>query len=230
MQGSDQIKQEFMKTVAIITAAGYGKRMGRPKQFIEIGCKPILERTLTVFNGTKVVDEMILVVNPEDVERSKKLKFSKLKKIIAGGKERQDSVFNGLKALPEDAEIVAIHDGARPFVSEQIIEKAISEAKDFGAVVVGVPVKDTIKSVTSNGNRVTGTLNRDELWAAQTPQVFKKDIIVRAYQCKHRVTDDAMLVEKLGIPVKMVMGSYQNIKITTTEDLKIAQGILKKGE
>ncbi|MFH1684455.1 MAG: 2-C-methyl-D-erythritol 4-phosphate cytidylyltransferase [Candidatus Margulisiibacteriota bacterium] len=222
-----------MKTVAIITAAGYGRRMGQPKQFLEIAGKSVLERTILVFDQTKVIDEIILVVNPEDVERAKKFKYPKLKKVIGGGKERQDSVYNGIKALPEDAEIVAIHDGARPFILPEIIEKAIEETKRSGAVVVGVPVKDTIKLVTSNGNRVTSTLNRNELWAAQTPQVFKKDIILKAFHDGHgrySVTDDAMLVEKLGIPVKMVMGSYQNIKITTPEDLIVAQGILRKGD
>lgn len=218
-----------MKTVAIVTAAGHGKRMGQPKQFIEIGGKPILERTLAVFDGTKVIDEIVLVVNQEDIERAKKFKFAKLKQVVAGGEERQDSVYNGLKVLPEDCEIVAIHDGARPFITPEIIEKAVEEAKEFGAVVVGVPVKDTIKSVNSNQLTVTSTLNRDGLWAAQTPQVFKKEIILRAYEegvSKHQATDDAMLVEKLGIAPKMVMGSYQNIKITNSEDLKIAKGIL----
>ncbi len=222
-----------MKTVAIITAAGYGKRMGRPKQFIQIGGKSVLEWTLSVFENAKIVDEMILVVNKEDVEQAKKFKFLKLKQVVAGGKERQDSVFEGLKVLPEDAEIVAIHDGVRPFVSAEIIEKAVAEAKECGAVVVGIPVNDTIKSVNHQKLTVINTLNREELWAAQTPQVFKKEIILQAYKKgkeKHRVTDDARLVEKLGIPVKMIMGSYQNIKITSPEDLKIAEGILRKGE
>lgn len=220
-----------MKTVAIITAAGYGKRMGQPKQFIEIGGRPILEWTLSVFDGTEIIDEIVLVVNQEEVERAKKFKFAKLKRVVAGGKERQDSVYNGLKALPEDTEIVAIHDGARPFVTEEIIGKAIAAAKEFGAVVVGVPLKDTVKLVEGQGSRVKGTMNRDELWAAQTPQVFKKEIILCAYkegQGKHQVTDDAMLVEKTGNPVTMVMGSYKNIKITTPEDLLIAETFLNK--
>ncbi len=222
-----------MKTVAIITAAGYGKRMGQPKQFIEIGGRPILEWTLAVFENTKVIDEIILVVNAENVERAKKIKFSKLKQVVAGGSERQNSVYNGLKALPEDAEIVAIHDGARPFVTSEIIEKAVSEVKNHGAVVVGVPVRDTIKQVESRKLRVESTLDRDKMWAAQTPQVFKKDLILRAYlegNNKHKVTDDAMLVEKLGGSVKMVMGSYRNIKITSPDDLKVAEKILEESK
>ena len=217
-----------MKTIAIITAAGYGKRMGKPKQFLEIYGKPILERTISVFEQAKIIDEIIVVVNEEDVARVKK--SGKVRQVISGGRKRQDSVFNALNVLPEDVEIVAIHDGARPFVTPEIIEQAVSEAIKVGAVVVGVPVKDTIKSVRSSGLGVRSTLNRNELWAAQTPQVFKKDIILKAYQDgkdKFQVTDDAMLVEKMGKPVKMVMGSYQNIKITTPEDLIVAQGILR---
>ncbi|MFH1576253.1 MAG: 2-C-methyl-D-erythritol 4-phosphate cytidylyltransferase [Candidatus Margulisiibacteriota bacterium] len=219
-----------MKTVAIITAAGYGRRMGQPKQFLEIEGKPILARTIAVFEQTKIIDEIIVVVNQEDVERVKKFKYKKLKQVVAGGKERQDSVYNGLRALPADTEIVAIHDGARPFISPEIIEQAVDEALEVGAVVVGVPVKDTIKKVASS--QVVSSQDRNELWAAQTPQVFKKDIILKAYeaQAQAQVTDDAMLVEKLGIPVKMVLGSYQNIKITTPSDLQMAQGILKGGK
>jgi len=220
-----------VKTVAIITAAGYGKRMGQPKQFLEINGKPILEWTLSVFNATKMVDEVILVVHQEGLERARQLQFPKLKQVVPGGKERQDSVYNGLKALPEDTEIVVIHDGARPFVTEQEIRRAVEEAEESGAVVVGVPVKDTIKQVSSKQLAVSSTPDRKQLWAAQTPQVFKKEIILRAFKegyNKHQVTDDAMLVEKLGIPVKMVMGSYRNIKITTPDDLRIAEELLKE--
>jgi 2-C-methyl-D-erythritol 4-phosphate cytidylyltransferase len=248
-----------MKAVVIITAAGYGKRMGKPKQFLEIAGKSMLERTISVFENTEVISEIILVVNREDIERAKKIKFSKLKQIVAGGKERQDSVFNGLKALPDDAKIVAIHDGARPFITIKIIEKAVEEAQKSGAAVVGVPVKDTIKEIkndksfdralrpaqgsteqsrgaqdklqmTNDGRIVFKTIDRESLWAAQTPQVFKKEIILKAYEQgkdKYQVTDDSMLVEKMGVEVKMVMGSYQNLKITTPEDLKIAEGILR---
>lgn len=220
-----------MKTAAIITAAGYGKRMGQPKQFLELAGKAILERTIAVFDQSPVIDDIIVVVNAEDVDKVKKLKVKKVKKVVAGGKERQDSVFSGLKALPKDTDIVAIHDGARPFVSTEMIEKAVAEAKECGAVVVGVPVKDTIKKVTSNQLTVTSTVERSQLWAAQTPQVFKKELILRAFEQgmgKHQVTDDAMMVELLGVTVKLVPGSYENIKITTPDDLKMAEGILKK--
>jgi len=186
--------------------------------------------TLSVFQKTKAIDEIILVVNAEEKIHTKGLKFSKIKKIVAGGRERQASVYNGLKALPENTGIVVIHDGARPFVSPAMIEAAIEQAKKHGAVVVGVPVKDTIKLVNPKTKTVIRTLPRDRVWAAQTPQVFKRDLIMKAYQKygKQKVTDDAMLVEKMGKQVKMLIGSYLNLKITTPEDLLLAEAFLGK--
>ena len=222
-----------MRTVAIITAAGQGKRMGRSKQFIEINGKAVLEWTLAAFQKAEAVDEIVLVVNAEDIEKARKFKFPKIKRIVAGGEERQDSVRNGLNALPEDTEMVVIHDGARPMITGEIIKRAVLEAEKNGAVVVGVPVSDTIKKADPKTLEITGTVDRTELWAAQTPQVFKKELILRAFKegaAKHKVTDDSMLAEKLGIPVKMVMGSYRNIKITTPEELGIAEKYLREGE
>ncbi|MEA3494167.1 MAG: 2-C-methyl-D-erythritol 4-phosphate cytidylyltransferase [Candidatus Margulisiibacteriota bacterium] len=219
-----------MKTVAIITAAGHGKRMGRPKQFLEIGGKPILEWTISAFQSADVIDEIILVVNKGDVEKGKAFKYPKLTKVVAGGDERQISVNNGLKMVAGDVGIVAIHDGSRPFISPEIIEEAVCEAEASGAVVVGVPVYDTIKQVRRDSSAcVVRTLDRSDLWRAQTPQVFRKEIILKAYQCSGRVTDDAMLVEKMEVPVKMVMGSYKNFKITTPEDLAIAEKMINEG-
>ncbi len=222
-----------MRTAAIITAAGQGKRMGMSKQFIEINGKALLEWTLAAFQKAEAVDAIVLVVNEEDIEKARKFKFPKIKRIVAGGKERQDSVRNGLNALPEDTEMVVIHDGARPMITGEIIKRAVSEAEKNGAVVVGVPVSDTIKKVDPKTLEIAGTVDRTELWAAQTPQVFKKELILRAFKegaAKHKVTDDSMLAEKLGIPVKMVMGSYRNIKITTPEELGIAEKYLREGE
>lgn len=218
-----------MKTVAIITAAGSGKRMGRPKQFLEIGGKPILEWAIAVFDRAEVIDEIILVVNKEDIDKAKTFKYLKIKQVVAGGEERQGSVNNGLKMVADDTDIIVIHDGARPFISPEIIEKAVGEAKASGAVVVGVPVCDTIKQVTRDARRVMRTVDRSDLWKAQTPQVFRREIILEAYQHADKVTDDAMLVEKMGIPVKMVMGSYRNFKITTPDDLAIAEKMIKEG-
>lgn len=201
--------------------------MGRPKQFLKIAGRPMLEWTVSAFQKAKVIDGIVLVVAKEQMARARALRFSKLMAVVEGGKERQDSVKNGLKSISESAKIVVIHDGARPAVTPEIIEKSVREAKKFGAAVVGVPVKDTIKQVSSKHYAVR-TLNREELWQAQTPQAFKASIIRKAYaKVKDKVTDDAMLIEKLKIPVKMVMGSYQNIKVTTPEDLRIMESILK---
>ncbi|MBU0502653.1 MAG: 2-C-methyl-D-erythritol 4-phosphate cytidylyltransferase [bacterium] len=225
-----------MTNVAIITAGGSGKRMGQPKQFLEVGGVPILKRTISVFEESKVVDQIIVVVNEEDIERVKDFGFRKVLAVVAAGLERQDSVANGLKALPDEAEIVLIHDGARPFIGVGIIERAVAKALQTGAVVVGVPVKDTVKrmknvecGMKNEGIIILETVDRGKLWAAQTPQVFRKDIIVKAFARfgQEKVTDDAMLVEKSGIPVTMVMGSYQNIKITTPEDIIFAQALIK---
>ncbi|MFH1386529.1 MAG: 2-C-methyl-D-erythritol 4-phosphate cytidylyltransferase [bacterium] len=218
-----------MKNIVIIVAGGQGKRMGKPKQFLRIAGKPMLDWTVAAFQKCKEIDGIVLVVSEEQLALAKKIKAGKIIAIIPGGKERQDSVRNGLAELPASTEIVAIHDGARPGVSVETIERSIDEAKKLGAIVVGVPVKDTVKKVMSNGERVMGTLNRNELWAAQTPQTFQVEIIKKAYdKLTENVTDDAMAVEKLGIPVKMVMGEYTNIKVTTPEDLSIMASILKK--
>jgi 2-C-methyl-D-erythritol 4-phosphate cytidylyltransferase len=226
-----------VKTIAIIVAGGKGKRMGRPKQFLKIAGRPMLAWTLEAFQKAEIIDGIILVIAKEQMATARRLRFSKILKVIAGGRERQDSVKNGLAALPEDCEIVAIHDGARPAVTEEIITRAVVAAREYGAVVIGVPVKDTIKRIESRKprlpagrlkveNRIVETVKRDALWQAQTPQVFKKDIILQAYENDAVVTDDAMLVERLGIPVIMVMGSYLNLKVTTQEDLKIMEGLL----
>ena len=214
-------------TVAIIVAGGKGKRMRRPKQFLMLAGRPMLEWTLAAFQKTKVIDGIILVAAKAQMKAAEKFRFSKILKVVAAGKERQDSVKNGLSALPPSTKIVAIHDGARPAVTVDIIERSIREARKFGAVAAGVPVKDTMKVVSRKSLVVSRTVDRANLWQAQTPQVFKAEIIKKAYsKLKAPVTDDAMAVEKLGLPVKMVMGSDENIKVTTPEDLKIMEAIL----
>jgi len=211
-----------MKVAVIIAAGGSGKRMGRPKQFLPLAGKAVVEWTIEVFRKIKVVGQIVLAVPEDDLERAKNLGVT----VVAGGEERGDSVKNGLKAVAFDTDIVMIHDGARPLITPDIIEKAISEAKEYGAAVVGVPVKDTIKRV-GDDLIIKDTVDRQALWSAQTPQVFKYEIITRAYAKKGSATDDAKLVEDLGIKVKMVMGSYENIKITTPEDLIVAEAILR---
>jgi 2-C-methyl-D-erythritol 4-phosphate cytidylyltransferase len=151
--------------------------------------------------------------------------------IVEGGSERQDSVYNGLKAIHNDCDIVLIHDGARPFVTHNIIEEGINIANKTGACIAAVPVKDTIK-VASENMDVVNTPNREALWAVQTPQFFKYQLLMGAYEklqnSNLKATDDAMLIEELGYPVKIINGSYENIKITTPEDLILGEGILKK--
>ena len=213
-----------MKVAAIIAAGGSGKRMGQRKQFLPLAGRSVLEWTISAFKNVPGISEIILVVSPDDLDRAKNLSA----KITASGAERQDSVKNGMKLVAPDTDIVVVHDGARPLITADIIEKAIKEAMEYGACVVGVPVKDTIKRV-GDDLFVEGTVDRDNLWQAQTPQAFKYEIITRALKkAKAKMTDDAKLVEDLKIKVKMVLGSYENIKITTPEDMAIAEEILRR--
>lgn len=223
-----------MKTVAVIPAAGRGIRFKkkRPKPLVLLNSYPIIIHTLRALARNKFIDNIVLVVNKNDLTRFKKIikryNLRKVKKIVAGGTFRMISVANGLKAIDNDTDFVLIHDAVRPFISCEIISKTIKAAKKFGAAVVAVPVKSTIKEAGQNLS-VKKTLNRNVLWEIQTPQVFKKDVILSAYKKsrKLRAFDDASLVEEAGKKVKIVPGSYMNIKITTPEDLSFAKAILK---
>ncbi len=223
---------------AIIVAAGKGRRMGKAynKQYIQLGDKPILAYTLAVFEEAKTIDRIILVVARDEISYVrdkiiKKYNFKKTVKVVGGGKERQDSVYAGLQELGKECEIVLIHDGARPFVDEKIIEGSIDLARDSGAAIVAVPPKDTIKIANQEGE-VIKSLDRSKLWAVQTPQTFRYPLLKRAYRhARERgllATDDSMLVEELGHRVKILEGDYENIKITTPEDLILGEGILEK--
>lgn len=225
------------KVIVIIVAGGKGKRIGADisKQYLDISGKPILAHTLKAFEDCNAVDSIIVVCHPNDMEYCqkniiKKFGFKKVIKVVKGGKERQDSVRNGLDAVPKSCDIVSIHDGVRPFVSQSIIKKSISEAKKTGASVVCVPVKDTIKEASSG--YVIKTPDRKKLWAVQTPQTFKTDIIKKAHKIALKkgvmATDDSSLVEMIGYKVKVVEGSYENIKITTPEDLIIGEAIANR--
>lgn len=229
--------QQGIKVTAIVAAAGKGKRMGESynKQFIELNGKPIVVHTLEQLERCNQIQNIVLVVGEHEVkfcedEIVKKFNLEKVSHVIAGGLERSDSVVNGLKKLDQDCDIVLVQDGARPFISQEIINNSIEAALLEGAAVVGVPVKDTIKQVNDR-MEVVYTPERSRLWVIQTPQAFKKEILVKAYSqlsaAGFQATDDASLVEKLGIKVKVVMGSYDNIKITTPEDLLIAGEIIK---
>ena len=224
----------------IIAAAGMSNRMGSKinKQFIAIDNKPILAHTLEKFDKCKYIDEIIVVSKEEEVEYCrkeivKKYGFKKVTNIVRGGKERQDSIYNGIMALNEKTDIVLTHDGARPFIRTESIEAGISGVIEYGACVIGVPVKDTIKVIDPN-KVVHHTPKRDLLWAAQTPQCFWADLLKQGYEYAIDEgivgTDDSSLVEKIGQPIKMIMGSYDNIKITTPEDLIIADSFIKDRE
>lgn len=232
---------------AIVLAAGRGKRMGASvqKQYIEIEGKPIIYYTLKAFQDSRVIDDIVLVagsgqegyVKAEIVE---KYGFTKVKTIVAGGAERYDSVWEGLKAI-RDGKVgnsardgyVFIHDGARMFVDEEILQKGYETVVECHACVAGMPSKDTIKLVDDNAYAVQ-TPQRKYVWTVQTPQIFETSLITEAYSKLMReqcidVTDDAMVVERMmKVPVKLFEASYENIKITTPEDLEIAEGFLKR--
>ena len=220
---------------AIILAAGAGKRLGSsvPKPLVKIGKKPAIIYLLKEFDKHPDIDEIIVVVSAQNkgkiAQALKKYSFKKIKVLSLGGKRRQDSVRNGLGAVSQSCTWVLIHDSARPFINAKLIKEVISEAYKTGAAILGVPVKATIKSVKKD-LLIDKTADRDSLWEIQTPQVFKKELICQAYNkfSQENFTDDASLVEKLGKRIKLVRGSYENIKITTQEDLLLAGLIAKR--
>jgi 2-C-methyl-D-erythritol 4-phosphate cytidylyltransferase len=212
--------------------------MGRKlsKQYLSLGGVPLLVHTLNVFEKCPLIDALLVVVQPPDVEAVRtgmlpRWNLKKLAGVIPGGKERQDSVRAGIEALDRDAGLVVIHDAVRPFITVGLIENCIRAAEEEGAATVGVPVKDTVKEVAADG-RVMRTCDRDLLWLTQTPQAFRRDIIEDAHRAAvrdgYRGTDDTSLVERLGITVRMIRGDYGNIKITTPEDLVIAEALLAR--
>jgi 2-C-methyl-D-erythritol 4-phosphate cytidylyltransferase len=215
-----------------------GKRMGKAmsKQFLTLGDKPMLAHTLLVFQLAPEIDEIIPVLSKEDMEGClhdviERYQITKVKTLVVGGKERQDSVLHGLQKIGIDTTVVLVHDGVRPFVTLDMISEAVGLAKKGECIAVGVPIKDTIKEVDDN-KIVRRTLERGKLWAIQTPQVFPVKLLRRAYEesSKQKMygTDDATLVERTGGTVRVIMGSYENIKITTPEDLIVAEEILKR--
>lgn len=227
-----------MSVTTLIPAAGMGRRMGGGgnKQYLALAEKPILAHTLSIFQNHPLVDH-IYVISPSDEiaycqsEVVDRFGFNKVRALVPGGVERQDSVRNGLEACDSRGEdIVLIHDGVRPFFSPQLIEPMVLRTKQQGACVVGVPVKDTIKEV--EGGRICGTPERSRLWHVQTPQAFRFDLIMEAHRKALEEgftgTDDASLVERLGESVDMMEGGYRNIKITTPEDMVLAKAFLSE--
>ena len=220
------------KITAIVAAGGLGARMNLDlaKPLLEIKKKPIIVYTLETMQAHPLIDEIVLVFNKEGVEQArdfvKTYGISKVARVIAGGSTRKESVRNGLEVVDSKTKFIVIHDGVRPFVDEGSITRVIDAAVLTGAAVLGVPVKSTIKQVDMN-MEVDATLRRDSLWEIQTPQVFDRELIQMAYlrAAKHSVPDDAALVELMGKKIKIVVGSYFNIKITTQEDLVFAEAI-----
>lgn len=235
-------KKGKKRCTAIVLAAGQGSRMGTKiqKQYLEIEAKPVLYYSLAAFEASEIIDDVILVTGEDQIEYCRKeivekYHFKKVDTITAGGKERYESVYRALLVMEEDDMYVPnrdgyvfIHDGARPFVDEAILERAYDAVRKYRACVVGMPSKDTIKIVDENGFSKE-TPDRRSLWQVQTPQVFETALIKDAYfklmrESYIQVTDDAMAVEKMaGMQVKLVEGSYKNLKITTPEDLPIAE-------
>ena len=226
-----------MSVTVLIPAAGMGSRMGAAvnKQYLTLADRPVLAHTLTLFDHHPAIDH-ICIVSPEEeidycrAEVVERFGFTKVRNLIPGGAERQDSVYNGLSACAAaDSDIILIHDGVRPFFPSGCIEEVVTAAERTGACVVGVPVKDTIKEVAEG--LIRSTPDRRRLWHAQTPQAFVfgliRDAHERARREGFRGTDDASLVERIGHPVAMIEGSYRNIKITTPEDLILAEAFIK---
>lgn len=233
-------KKINISTTAVILAGGTGKRMGGTvsKQLLKIEDRHIIDITLKKFQNNNSITEIIVVSNQKDMLFLKENicnKYSKIKSVVLGGTERQYSVYNALKVLSENTEYVLIHDGVRPFISMSNINNIIKETVKYKATALGVPSKNTIKRVDEDGF-IKETLNRNELFEIHTPQCFEKELIVKAYKkllnSDIQVTDDASVIEKFGYTkkVKLIVDSYDNIKITTKEDLKLGSIILNKEE
>jgi len=220
---------------ALVAAAGQGRRLGLGynKAFLHLKGRPLLSYSLEVLERSPLVQAVVVVTTPEDVGKCWDIigrQYAKRVQVVEGGEERQDSVNEGLKALPAETEFVAVHDAARPLLTEELLAAVVEAAMEVGAAIAAVPVQDTIKRSGADG-LIERTVDREGLWAAQTPQVFRRDWLeeahVRARREGWRATDDASLVERCGYPVKIVAGDYSNIKITTPVDIVLATALLE---
>lgn len=226
------------KLSAIVPAAGIGLRLKSKtaKPYISLNGKPLLWYCLNALDRSRKVSGIVLVSEKAHLKRAaaliKKYKFRKIKAVIAGGVSRTESVYNGLSALDKDTDYVLIHDGARPFLDNKLIEDCFAGARKYKAAICAIPCLSTIKQADKK-RRVVATLDRDVLWQVQTPQVFDYKLLCKAYDNfkdkKAGAFDDASLVERLGLKVRIVEGNNRNIKITTQEDLKLARAMLKAG-
>ncbi len=234
------------QAIAIVPAAGLGTRFGAAevKTYASLMGKPLLVWPLEVLQRVDEIAEIILAVREQDIYAARDLvkrhHIGKVRRIVPGGAERQDSVYHALERVKENAATLLIHDGARPLIEAALVRNALAALSGCEGVVVGVPVKDTVKQVAIRRSEIDGTeeyrtvqktLDRARLWAVQTPQVFRYEILRRAYERAReegfRATDDASLVERYGGTVKILMGSHRNIKITTQDDLVIAEALLR---
>ncbi len=217
--------------VAVVVGAGGGSRMGAEKTFLNLAGRPVIAWSVEVLQHNKNISEIVLVLHKNNVDEGRRLAtdkgWTKVKTVCAGGNLRQDSVKKGLASI-RDCQLVLVHDAARPFLTDELIDEGIEAARSGGSAVAAVPVKDTIKQVDEEGI-VTATLPRNRLMAVQTPQVFRFKILKDAYaSLAGEVTDDAAAVERTGLKVKLYNGDYENIKITTREDLALAEIIAKR--
>ena len=224
------------KISVLIPAAGQGKRMGSSvkKPYLMLADKPVLSHTIDRFEQNSAIDEIFVIVDESDFATCHEnvltpFRYRKVRELVSGGETRQVSVFNGLRTLSDNVDFVIVHDGVRPFINDKIIFECLEATAECGAAVSAVPVKETIK-VANEELFIEYTPDRRQLWRVQTPQVFRKSLLVEAHNKAVEdgidASDDAALVEKLGMPVRLVMGSYKNIKLTTPEDLRIAEVLL----
>ena len=218
-----------MKTTAIIVAAGSGTRFksDTPKQFLKLNGKPVIEHVLERFEAAPSVCAIVLVLSSEAVAEFARARFGKITAVVAGGATRAASVANGLGSVSSDTEIVAIHDGARPLVTVDEIERTIEAARRTGAACLTAPLTDTVKTIRDD--EIASTLDRTKLRRALTPQAFRIELLKKAFEgvdLNESVTDECYLVERLGHPIKVVEGSSGNIKITHAEDLALAEALL----
>ncbi len=237
MPAAEKNRDQTLKTIALITAGGKGQRMQSPtaKQFLLLGGKPILAQTIAVFEACPIVDEIFIIVPQDEMAKVQtdiveKYQYKKVLKVVRGGRMRQQSVWNGLQAIKSDCSWVVVHDGVRPLIRPELIEAGLREARQTGAAIVAVPARDTVKRLAPGGK--LQTLPREEIWLAQTPQIFDFSLLYRAHQKASQEnftgTDDASLVERLGQAVSLIPGDYGNIKITTPEDLTLAESLINQ--
>lgn len=226
------------RTIAIVPAAGEGKRFGSNKTFYPLFDIPLIIWPLRVLEAVDLIVEIIPVLSESDMEKGVEIfegfGLKKVKRIAPGGRERQDSVYNALRLIKDKRAVVLIHDGARPLINTDLVRETIRGLGEYDGVIPGVPVKDTIKEVRSSGghNTVIRTPNREDLWAIQTPQVFRYETLMEAYEEAmgngFYTTDDSALVERIGGKIRVIMGRYDNIKVTTPEDIIVIEGLKRR--